>query len=110
MKHAGASRPGKPASVSGAGEHIQPMSSALILCSEGKRKMTVLLVLLALGAGLLVWWGLARSLRSSGRGFVWRHLLGCLAGWMVAFLVLGLAATTGVITLASESVTWTLSA
>lgn len=61
--------------------------------------MTVTVVLLAALAFALVWWGLALSLRRSGWGFLRRHVMGCLAGWMVAFLVLGVASHLGVLVL-----------
>jgi|GEM_PF-3265134 len=66
--------------------------------------MTFIAVLLAALAFVLVWWGLAASLRRSGRGFVRRHVMGCLAGWMVAFLVLGVANHLGVLVLEPPAV------
>lgn len=59
--------------------------------------MEVVVVLLAFFTFVAVWWWLAQSLRKSGRGFLVRHLMGCIAGWMAGFLVMGAAITMGVI-------------
>lgn len=44
-----------------------------------------------------VWWWLVKQFRKSGRGFVTRHLLGCIAGWMAGLLVAGAAVSLGLV-------------
>lgn len=44
-----------------------------------------------------VWWWLAKQMRKSGRGFLVRHLLGCMGGWMAGLLVAGAAVSMGII-------------
>lgn len=44
-----------------------------------------------------VWWWLVKLFRKSGRGFVTRHLLGCIAGWMAGLLVAGAAVSLGLV-------------
>jgi hypothetical protein len=53
--------------------------------------------LVALAVFVAVWWGLAKLLRKSGRGFLARHLLGCAGGWMAGLLVAGSAVSMGLI-------------
>ncbi|MFK0032988.1 zinc ribbon domain-containing protein [Pseudomonas monteilii] len=59
--------------------------------------MDVLVGLVALAVFVGTWWWLAKEFRKSGRGFLVRHVLGCVGGWMLGLLVAGIAASTGVV-------------
>lgn len=59
--------------------------------------MDGVVAIVALAVFVGVWWWLVKQMRKSGRGFLVRHLLGCLGGWMAGLLVGGAAVSLGII-------------
>ncbi|MGK8744105.1 zinc ribbon domain-containing protein [Pseudomonas aeruginosa] len=59
--------------------------------------MDGVVALVALAVFVGVWWWLAKQMRTSGKGFFYRHILGCMGGWMAGLLLAGSAVSMGII-------------
>ncbi|MGR6474418.1 zinc ribbon domain-containing protein [Pseudomonas juntendi] len=66
--------------------------------------MDGVVALVALAAFVGVWWWLAKHMRKSGKGFFYRHILGCMGGWMVGLLLAGSAVSMGILEAKPDSV------